>query len=288
MPTNTMFPYVYQTSGTGGGGGTSVHNDLTGIQGGAASEYYHLTDAQNTAATREATASQSGLATAAQITKLDSLESFSANDIYSSVYENATGLTPTDTNTIPYAGSGVTEGAGVRVTYDDGGGNDFYYGIVSSVTASTSFDTFLPIFNASYAVTKIEACAPSALIQIGTLNAPGKYAGEAHDDLLADWDIPELATVGFALGRARIKHAADDSAATTSGPTVNINFGGNNIFSAEKELTTSWSDFTGAMSLTNYLADAADAVDIKVTKATGGTPGDNADSLSVFLIGVPL
>lgn len=32
--------------GGGGGGGTSIHNSLTGIQGGAANEYYHLTLAE--------------------------------------------------------------------------------------------------------------------------------------------------------------------------------------------------------------------------------------------------
>jgi len=31
-----------------GGGGVSAHNDLTGIQGGTAGEYYHLTSADNT------------------------------------------------------------------------------------------------------------------------------------------------------------------------------------------------------------------------------------------------
>ena len=33
---------------TGGGGGTTVHNDLSGLQGGQAAEYYHLTLAQHT------------------------------------------------------------------------------------------------------------------------------------------------------------------------------------------------------------------------------------------------
>ncbi len=31
---------------TGGGGGTSVHNELTGIQGGSTGQYYHLTQSQ--------------------------------------------------------------------------------------------------------------------------------------------------------------------------------------------------------------------------------------------------
>ncbi|GAG55793.1 unnamed protein product, partial [marine sediment metagenome] len=47
------------------------HNDLGGIQGGAADDYYHLTSAEETAATRDATNAVKGLATAAQITKLE-------------------------------------------------------------------------------------------------------------------------------------------------------------------------------------------------------------------------
>ncbi|GAG55732.1 unnamed protein product, partial [marine sediment metagenome] len=49
------------------------HNDLGGIQGGAADDYYHLTSAEETAATRDATNAVKGLATAAQITKLEGI-----------------------------------------------------------------------------------------------------------------------------------------------------------------------------------------------------------------------
>ena len=43
----------YSTSGAGGGGGgggtgTTVHNDLTGLQGGTTDPYYHLTSAEYT------------------------------------------------------------------------------------------------------------------------------------------------------------------------------------------------------------------------------------------------
>lgn len=41
---NSIIPL---TGGTGGGGGgTSIHNDLTGLQGGAIGDYYHLTSNQ--------------------------------------------------------------------------------------------------------------------------------------------------------------------------------------------------------------------------------------------------
>lgn len=35
-------------TGSSGGGGTTIHNDLTGIQGGTANQYYHMTQAQHT------------------------------------------------------------------------------------------------------------------------------------------------------------------------------------------------------------------------------------------------
>jgi hypothetical protein len=55
----------------------TLHGNLAGLQGGTGSvpaeEYYHMTLAQHTSATRSATASQDGLATPTQIAKLDGI-----------------------------------------------------------------------------------------------------------------------------------------------------------------------------------------------------------------------
>ncbi|MBW1779321.1 MAG: hypothetical protein JRL30_01150 [Deltaproteobacteria bacterium] len=52
----------------------TVHNDLGSLQGGTADEYYHLTSAEHTEATQDATDALTGLATDVQITKLDGIE----------------------------------------------------------------------------------------------------------------------------------------------------------------------------------------------------------------------
>lgn len=212
-----------------------------------------------------------------------------AANVWQTIYADGTGLTPDSTSRVPYTGTGIAVGMGVRATYDDGGGDDVYYGIVSAVSASTSFDTHLAIFNTSYPVTKIEVCDASALTEI-LLHAPGLYAGEAHDDIFTDWGTPVVAGKAFAVGRVYAKQGMDDSAATTTEPAININIGGtsNNIFSADLEMTTSFADATAAPSFTHYTAAAGEVIDVKVARATGGTPGHDAANLAVLVVGVPL
>ena len=54
--------YLKNTTGTFDlTGGAANHNDLSGLQGGTAGEYYHLTSAQHTLATQVASGSQTGL-----------------------------------------------------------------------------------------------------------------------------------------------------------------------------------------------------------------------------------
>ena len=70
-----FFPgYKIIAPGGGGGGGTSVHNDLTGLQGGTTDEYYHLTATEHTEATQNATAAQDGLMSSSYANKLDGIE----------------------------------------------------------------------------------------------------------------------------------------------------------------------------------------------------------------------
>lgn len=59
------------TVGGGGGGGVSEHNDLSGIQGGSAGEYYHLTSAQVAAIGSTAEAAALGRRQAIAYGKLD-------------------------------------------------------------------------------------------------------------------------------------------------------------------------------------------------------------------------
>ncbi|MCK4260026.1 MAG: hypothetical protein KAX49_13690 [Halanaerobiales bacterium] len=52
---------------------TNNHNNLSNLDGGGGGEYYHMTSAQHTSATREATASQNGLMSSAYANKLDGI-----------------------------------------------------------------------------------------------------------------------------------------------------------------------------------------------------------------------
>jgi len=53
---------------------TENHNDMANIQGGTASERYHLTNAQHTVATQAATSGQNGYMTSTYASKLDGIE----------------------------------------------------------------------------------------------------------------------------------------------------------------------------------------------------------------------
>ena len=80
------------------------HNNASNIQGGSTGERYHLTSAEKTVATREATAAQSGLATSTQITKLNGIATgadvTSATNIGSSIHGTSEKTTPIDADEI--------------------------------------------------------------------------------------------------------------------------------------------------------------------------------------------
>jgi hypothetical protein len=63
LPANDVGLHVYNGTDWIYVGAAGIHNDLTGIQGGGAAEYYHLTTAQHTIATQAATTAQSGYLT---------------------------------------------------------------------------------------------------------------------------------------------------------------------------------------------------------------------------------
>ena len=101
---------------------------------------------------------------------------------------------------------------------------------------------------------------------------------------------PIINSKKFAVGRVRIQHGSDDTAATTSEPAINVNIGGtsNNIFSSDVAVSTSFTDITSDVSTTHYISATGEVLDIKVAQATGGTPGHDAQNLSVLVIGIPL
>ena len=279
--------YQVNTAGDGyaaigsGGGGTDDHQSLSN-RGAAGAHPATAISYDGSTAGLDATTAQAAI---------DEIivDGEGAANVWQTIYTDGTGLTPTDANTLPYTGSGVEVGMGVRCTYDAGGGADVYYGVVSAVSASTSFDAHLAIFNTSYAVTKIEVCDASALTEL-LLHAPGLYAGSAHDDIFTDWGTPVVVGKEFAVGRVYVNHGSDDSAATTSEPAINVNIGGtaNNVFASDVAITTSFADAAATPSFTHYTASAGELIDVKVVQATGGTPRNDAANLSIMIVGVPL
>lgn len=89
----------------------TLHDNLAGLQGGAAGEYYHLTAAQATVATQAATASVNGYATSVQITKLDGIAAGATANAKASSAELDTGTDDAKFATpLAIAGSSATLG----------------------------------------------------------------------------------------------------------------------------------------------------------------------------------
>jgi hypothetical protein len=78
-----------------------------------------------------------------------------------------------------------------------------------------------------------------------------------------------------------VKHIiqTEDSAATTTQPAINVSLGGVDALSADDETAT-----TRQTATCNADVEYGDVVEIEIVKATGGTPGDDAEDLSVSLL----
>ncbi len=78
-----------------------------------------------------------------------------------------------------------------------------------------------------------------------------------------------------------VKHIiqAEDSAATTTQPAINVSLGGTDALSADDETAT-----TRQMTTCNAEVEYGDVVEIEVVQATGGTPGHDAEGLSISLL----
>ncbi len=103
-------------------GSTVTHNNTAGLQGGTTSEYYHMTSAQNTAATRDATNSQNGLMPTAKLTGWDAAATHvSANGSSHSYLDQAVTIasTPTLAGLIIANGGTIGQAAGPLINFDD-------------------------------------------------------------------------------------------------------------------------------------------------------------------------
>jgi hypothetical protein len=72
----------YQYNGTAwvAFGSTSNHNSLSGLQGGTTAQYYHMTSAEHTAATRDATNALNGLMPSGKLTSWDAAATHATGD----------------------------------------------------------------------------------------------------------------------------------------------------------------------------------------------------------------
>ena len=113
------------------------------------------------------------------------------------------------------------------------------------------------------------------------VNLSGAFAGSATTTAIKSqtsdplyWDMGPGVLVAA-------KHIiqTEDSAATTAQPAINVSLGGVDAFSADDETAT-----TRQTATCNAEVDYGDVVEIEIVKATGGTPGDDAEDLSVSLL----
>jgi len=103
-------------------GSTITHNNTAGLQGGTTDEYYHMTSAQHTAATRDATNAQNGLMPTGKLTGWDAAATHVSADGSSHSLMGKVGV---DSGATPdYLGAASSDGAlrtGAGLTYTDNG-----------------------------------------------------------------------------------------------------------------------------------------------------------------------
>lgn len=152
------------TTTLGTGGGVSNHNDLSGLQGGAASEYYHLTSAQQ------------------------------------GVVEDIAALTPTENYSLVWSLSGWTTAKRVEEAPDDGN----VYGRRNTVWTNlrTIFDALYVALTGNQTVAGIKTFSSFPVTPSAAPTANYEVANKKYvDDSTSGVGIPEAPEDGYIYGR---------------------------------------------------------------------------------------
>jgi hypothetical protein len=113
------------------------------------------------------------------------------------------------------------------------------------------------------------------------VNIPGQFADTANTAAIVEKTGDPLRWDGGPGKLCAIRHdmRTPDSAATDGQPAINVSLGGVNALFVDSETSTVRKTET-----CNADVVCGDDVEIKIVQATGGTPGHDAESLSVSLL----
>jgi hypothetical protein len=213
-----------------------------------------------------ATTSAAGLMSAADKVKLDGLLP---------LWTSAGNVTTTSTT-----GFSVTDNATNQAIYAPGRplkvGST--YQIVASYTTGAVVLTGAALTDATeYAV----EYGDFTRLQKIDVNLPGAFAMEATTTAIKTLTGDPLYWDAGPAELVAVKHLlqAEDSAATTTQPAINVSVGGTDALALDSETAT-----TRTVLGCGLAAEYGDAIEVEIVKATGGTPADDALDLSVSLL----
>jgi len=232
---------------------------------------------------QSATASQKGLSTAAQITKLDGIESGAVSNWHTITAFTAT---PASTATLTMTSDlTATINAGAGLKYIIGG--TAYYGVCTSITSNLLTIAGAPLSGDVTALNWTHIPVIEEEFYFKDL-----YFADSSDTTLIKNDFAFPVSWTWEKNPAFLVayHQStknDDSTATTQ-PTIMPTIAGNNVLSSAITIPDGAENNSGVtINPTYYRINRGDILELSVTAASGGTPSHNSYSLLTRFLFIP-
>lgn len=231
---------------------------------------------------QSATASQKGLMTTAYAGKIDGIEAGAISAWHSITDFTATpASTSTLTMTSDLTGT-LNPGSGLKYTI----GGTVYYGMITALTDSLMTVCGAPL---SGDVTSLHWTHIKPIVL--EFGITGEFA-DAADTALLENDLLLKGGYKWMGCKARLVNLAistfqNDSGASTQ-PAVNVSIAGSDVLSTALTIPDGTYTQSGVQVATaNYDVNYGEAIELSVSAASGGTPGNNALDLFAILTFIP-
>jgi hypothetical protein len=205
------------------------------------------------------------------------------SDVYSAIPAGSSGITLTGS----WPADALIPGVAIRWL----SGNTYYYDQVVSYDSGNS-RVYLrgSTMGTGSCINKLYYSNDRGMIHVETFIVPGNYADSADNTLLEDdllmkggysWRYRGASLVGL-----DVVHTANDTGALTQ-PKINVRVGGSDVFSSALGPSTtlqSTNNLSNAITVANYDVSYGDRIELTAAVASGGSPNNDANDLTAYLV----